>query len=371
VIDPAAASSRSATLLIRTWTESGMPEAKRARLLTVEGDSAPTTWSTAVGDAAIAQEVLRWLRESAGTEGLGVLPPQPGPAAAADSGAGKAPLVDGHWVQAHLADPDVVVLQVDDAASPDRPGLPGAGRLDWIRDLQHPTRRAFVDAAGFAALMDARGITETTHVVLYGDALNARAAGAYWCFAYYGHRRVSLLDGGRQRWLDEGRPVTPTPGGRAPTSGYPTPYGRAEILLTRDQLLSGLVGAPPGTTLVDCRTSEEFAGHPRKPYDEPTDRHRLPGHVPGAVNLPVEQLVDADTHSLLPPRQLAELCHDRGLTPEDQVVVYCGANDRSALLWFALHEVLAWPDVRCYCGAWAEYGSLADVPVDGSPGATS
>ena len=366
VIDPAAAVSRSATLLIRTWTESGMPEAKRARLLTVEGDGPPTTWSTAVGDAAIAQEVLRWLRESGGSEPQSLLPPQTGPARAADQTRAPAPLVDGDWLERHLADPDVVVLQVDPAGCRELSPLPGAGRLDWVADLQHPARRAFVDAEGFAALMDARGISESTHVVLYDDALNMRAAGAYWCFAYYGHRRVSLLDGGRQRWLAEGRPVSTAESPPVTTAVYPTPSRREEILLTRDQLLSGLVGAPPGTTLVDCRTSAEFAGHPHKPYDQPTDRHRLPGHVPGAVNLPVEQLVDPDTRQLLALPLLAAICQERGLTAEDQNVVYCGANDRSALLWFVLHELLAWPDVRCYCGAWAEYGSLADVPVEAS-----
>ncbi|HST64308.1 MAG TPA: rhodanese-like domain-containing protein, partial [Mycobacteriales bacterium] len=123
--------------------------------------------------------------------------------------------------------------------------------------------------------------------------------------------------------------------------------------------LGGLVGAPPGTALVDCRTRGEFAGRAEHPYDAPTDRHRMTGHIPGAVNLPAEDLLDR-AGLLLDTVHIGRICAQLGLAATDQIVVYCGVNDRSALVWFALTQLLGLPDVRCYQGAWAEYGSLGD-----------
>jgi thiosulfate/3-mercaptopyruvate sulfurtransferase len=367
-----AAGGQYATLLIRAWTEPSMPHALRARLLTVDAENTPVTWSTAVGDAAISQEVLRWLRVAASE----VTTPQSvqGPGAAAHTaapGASEQPMVDTNWVQDHLQDPEIVIVDVNEERPYDRPHLPGAVRLDWLRDLQHPTRRIFLDREAFADLMDAHGIGKDSHVVLYGDRDNTRAAAAYWYFSYHGHRRLSLLDGGLARWLSERRPVTRTASPRRGTGGYSPGPGRPEILITRNQLLAGLVGAPPGTSLVDCREPAEFAGRPERSYDQPVDRHRMPGHIPGAVNLPIEALSDPTTHRLLPQSTLAALAMQLGLTPDDQVIVYCGVADRSGLVWFVLHELLGWPDVRCYVGAWAEYGSLSDVPVESSTGPQS
>ena len=357
----------SEALLIRTWTEPTMPHARRARLLTVNADQEPDTWSTAVGDAAIAQEVLRWLRAERGAP-RGLRPPAPTEQSAP---AVTPPLVDTDWAQAHLTHPDVLFIEVgvdDVGASVDRAGhLPGAQRIDWVTDLQHPTRRTFLEPAGFAALMDARGIHVDSHLVLLGDPLAGWAAAAYWLFTYHGHHRVSLLDGDPGLWLAERRPVADAAAQRPATSGYRPAATREEILLRRDQLLAGLVGAPPGTTLVDCRSMGEFTGRPARPYDVPTDRHRVPGHIPGAINLPVDDLVDPHTHRLLARPALRVLCRQRGLNPDDQIIVYCGVGERSALVWFVLHELLGWPDVRYYTGAWAEYGSLIDVPVDAGP----
>lgn len=363
------AETRSAALLIRTWTEPTMPQARRARLLTVNADSEPDTWSTAVGDAAIAQEVLRWLRSSGGDAAPVVDPPADDDAPVAPRGpAGPPvpPLVDTDWAQAHLTDPDVVLVEVGDGAVPaGGRHLPGAVRVDWVSDLQHPTRRTLLDAVAFAALMDSRGITTASHVVLCGDSRAYIAAAAYWTLTHHGHQRVSLLDGGQERWLAEGRPVVgPDAPGRPATAGYHPGPRREDIVLRRDLLLAGLVGAPPGTRLVDCRSTGEFAGRPALPYDAPTDRHRVTGHIPGAVSLPVEELLEPGTQRLRALPALRALCRARELTPDDQVIVYCGVGDRSVLVWFVLHELLGWPDVRCYAGGWAEYGSLTDVPVE-------
>jgi thiosulfate/3-mercaptopyruvate sulfurtransferase len=338
-------------LVLRVWSEPDSPDVLRARL--VERGTGSTV-ATAVGDTEIGREVQRWLlRLRTGPE------PAAGPA-----GAAVPPLLDAAWLAGHRADPGVALLQVSDGVPAREAGyLAGAARLDWIGDLQDPDRRTFLDAGGFAALMDRLGVGADTHVVLCGGRSAELAAWAYWCLTYHGHPRISLLDGGLAGWVAQGGELAAAPATRRPTTGYVPGPGRRDLLVTRDQLLGGLVGAPPGTALIDCREAGEFAGRPRQPYDRPTDRHRMVGHIPGAFSLPVEDLLGPDGR-LLPPQRLRERCVATGAVPADQVVVYCGVSDRSALVWFVLHELLGWTDVACYYGAWAEYGSLVGVPVD-------
>lgn len=350
--------ARTAALLIRVWSEPGSPSTLRARLLDGGRAGDADSWAIAVGDTAIGQEVLRWLQHVRDGGAAAVPVAEPGP------GRDVPPLLGTGWLADHLGDPGLAVVEVGSGPATGEPShLPGSARLDWFGDLQQPDRRTFVDAAGFAAAMDALGISTGTHVVLCAGAEPALAASAYWCFAYHGHRRLSLLDGGRARWAAEGRPLAAAPADRSPATGYRPGPGRRDILVTRDQLLAGLVGAPPGTALVDCRTREEFVGRPERPYDLPVDRHRMVGRIPGARSLPVEELLDP-AGRLRPEPVLRSLGERIGIGPDDHVVVYCGVTDRSALVWFVLHELLGWPDVACYYGAWSEYGSLADVPVE-------
>lgn len=279
-----------------------------------------------------------------------------------------APLVSTGWVAAHGDMPDVVVLEVDEEAGAYYTGhVPGSRKLDWLDDLRHPTRRTFLTPEGFEALMDRLGIGEDTHVVLYGDADNCFAASAYWVFRYYGHERVSLMDGGRHAWLLEQRPVSeevPEPGsGR----GYRVRGTDPRIRATRDQMLAEFVGAPDGTVVLDCRSSQEYAGRVVEMVDMPLERDRVLGHVPGARNLTSTELVDPDTGRLLPLPELRALYAERGVRDGVRVAVYCRVAERSALLWFTLHDLLGHPDVRNYDGGWAEYGALMDVPVERDP----
>jgi thiosulfate/3-mercaptopyruvate sulfurtransferase len=336
-----------ATLLLRVWSEPGSPAILRARL--VDTDGAGATIATAVGTAEIGQQVLRWLGQ------VGAVPaPAPPPAPVT----GVSPLVSTGWLAEHGQDPDVVLLQVGDRPEP--PYLPGAGWLDWNADLHRPDGRGVVGPDGLARALDRLGVGTGSHVVLAGGRRPLLAASAYWCFAYHSHPRLSILDGGVPRWAAEGRDLAPAPRVRPATTGYRPGATRRDILATRDQLLGGIVGAPPGTALVDCRSRGEFAGDPERPYDRPTDRHRMTGHIPGAVSLPAEDLLDEDGQ-LLDPASIGRICAGLGLAATDQIVVYCGVNDRSALVWFALTQLLGFPDVRCYQGAWAEYGSLGDT----------
>lgn len=362
---PADGGHPGATLLIRAWSDSASPGTSRARLLTAASARSPVTWSAAAGDAAIAQEVLRWLRETRGGDDAPTAPPAPTPSAATGGAAPVPPLVDAAWLRGHLTDPGLVVVDVDDESGRYATGhVPGAVRVDFDEDLHHPTQRGGPTSTGFAALMDRHGVRPGSHVVLCGDSLGARAAWAHWCFTRYGHERVSLLDGGRARWAALGHPVSRAASERPAGRGYPERAARDEGLTTRDQVLAGLVGAPAGTTLVDCRSANDFAGRPEHPYDAPVERHRMVGRIPGAVHLPVTDLLDPATGQFLAAPALREVCARRGIDPEDQVTAYCGAGDLSALVWFALYELLGFPDVRCYAGGWAEYGSLTGVPTE-------
>jgi thiosulfate/3-mercaptopyruvate sulfurtransferase len=370
--DRPAPARRSATLLVRVWSEAQDPQVPRARLLTVDGPDV-TTWATVVGDTAIARGVLDWLHAPPG-QGPAVQEPARPSRPAARQGPPVPPLVDADWVEQHRDDPGVVVAVVagdlgeaegtagGGGAGP--LGVPGAVVVRW-QDLHHPVRRALPGPGGFAALMDSLGVTRGTHVVLCDDGSGARAAAALWCWAFYGHPRTSLLDGGLAGWRAQARPVAPAAVPPVPgaTRGYAARPGREDLLLTRDQLLLGFVGAPAGTAVLDCRSPGEFAGRPG-PGGRRTGGDRVPGHVPGAVNLPVEDLLVPGTSRLLPVPALEDLLDGRGVAATDHVVVYCGIGDRSPLVWFALHELLGWPDVRCYAGSWAEYGSLLDVPVE-------
>lgn len=274
-------------------------------------------------------------------------------------------LVTTEWVAEHLEDPDVVVAEVDeDATAYLASHVPGAVGFDWRADFQDPVRRTFLDGPGFEALMDSRGITNDTHVVLYGGSNNWFAAYAYWYFKIYGHGRVSLMDGGRKRWEMQHRPMTSEPTQVKPTSGYKASPPDAELRARRDQVLAEFVGAPAGRAMVDVRSPEEFRGEKLAPEHLPGESAMVPGHIPGAANVPWSKAVNPDTGAFLPDDELRRLYAGVGVTGDKEVVAYCRIGERSAHTWFVLKELLGFDKVRNYDGSWTEYGSLVDVPVE-------
>ena len=273
-------------------------------------------------------------------------------------------LVDVAWVHAHLD--AVVLLEVGEDATGYHVGhLPGAGSLDWGDELQEPVARGFVQQPGFEALMDAKGVSREDHVVLYGEDDPAYAASAYWLLRYYGHPRVSLLDGGKPAWSRAGGRLVDRPSGRPPTSGYAAADPDAALRATRDDVLRRFVGATGDAVMIDCRSPHEFSGVPEHPLDLPLERHRVPGHVPGARNLPSTELFAPDG-TLRAAVELRRLFAERGVQAggTQEVALYCRLSERSSLLWFVLHELLEHPAVRNYDGGWVEYGSLIHVPVE-------
>ena len=273
-------------------------------------------------------------------------------------------LVDVSWLQAHLDDPDVRAVEVGPDATAYYSGhVPCAVAVSWLDDLNDRDRRGLPGQEHLERLLERKGITPDTHVVLYGDEDNTFAAYTYWVLRYYQHRSVSLLDGGRRAWSDAGGPLVqdvPT----LPATCYRSPGPDPDLRATRDQVLERYVGGPPGTAVLDCRSPAEYAGRPSTAVDLPVMRHRLGGHVPAARNLPHTDLLDADTGRFRPCTELREQFTGAGVDPDDDIVLYCDVGGRSSLGWFVLHELLGYPQVRNYDGGWAEYGSLAGAPVE-------
>jgi thiosulfate/3-mercaptopyruvate sulfurtransferase len=268
-------------------------------------------------------------------------------------------LVDADWVEAHLSDPDVVLVEVDEDTSAYEKGhIRGAVRLDWTADLQDPVKRDFVDRATFETLLSERGINNDDTVVIYGGNNNWFAAYAYWYFTLYGHSDVRLLDGGRKKWeLDSRELVTDLPE-RASTQ-YRAREQDQSIRAYRDDVLAAI-----GTqNLVDVRSPDEYAGRLLAPAHLPQEQSQRPGHVPTAVNVPWSKAA-ADDGTFRSDDDLRALYEGAGVDLSRDTIAYCRIGERSAHTWFVLHELLGVDNVKNYDGSWTEYGSLVGVPIE-------
>jgi thiosulfate/3-mercaptopyruvate sulfurtransferase len=270
-------------------------------------------------------------------------------------------LVTTDWLAEHLDDPSVVVAEVDEDPDLYEDGhIPGAVKLHWKEDLQHALVRDVVPREQFERLMSERGISNDTTVVLYGDKNNWFAAYAYWYLKVYGHRDVRLLDGGRQKWIDEGRGLTIALPRPAPAS-YTAPELDESIRVRRDDVLAGL--DDPGVVLVDVRSPQEYAGELVAPPGYEQEGASRSGHIPGARSIPWATAVrDDGTFKNLD--ELREIYASQGVTPDKEVRAYCRIGERSAHTWFVLRELLGYERVRNYDGSWTEWGNLVDVPIE-------
>jgi thiosulfate/3-mercaptopyruvate sulfurtransferase len=267
-------------------------------------------------------------------------------------------LVDAAWVESHLDDPKVVIVEVDeDTTAYEKNHIRGAVRLDWKKDLQDPVRRDFVDKAAFEALLSARGIANDDTVVLYGGNNNWFAAYAYWYFKLYGHQDVRLLDGGRKKWeLDSRELVADTV--TRPATTYTAGEQDRSIRAFRDEV-EAAIGQQ---NLVDVRSPDEFAGRLLAPAHLPQEQSQRPGHIPTARNIPWSQAAN-DDGTFKTDDELEKLYAGKGVDLGKDTIAYCRIGERSAHTWFVLHELLGQPNVKNYDGSWTEWGSLVGVPI--------
>ena len=272
-------------------------------------------------------------------------------------------LVTTDWLQDHLEDPNLVVIEVDEDILLYETGhITGARKVDWQADFWQNEIRDFVTPAEFAALMGRLGIERDTTVVLYGDKSNWWAAYAFWLFKYHGHPDVRLMNGGRQKWLAEERPLTREAPQYSPTQ-YPVPFRDETLRSYREDVLRHLVAVVDGHgALVDVRSPGEYSGTLTHMPEYPQEGVLRGGHIPGAVNIPWSQAVEPDG-TFKSYEQLQELYTSHGVTADREIVVYCRIAERSSHTWFVLHYLLGYPLVSNYDGSWTEWGNSVRLPI--------
>jgi len=279
------------------------------------------------------------------------------------SGYAKDVLVDADWLQEHLGDDSLRVVEVDENPSLyAEEHIPGAIGFDWQKDLQDQTVRNFLNPEEFGELLGSRGISNDHLIVLYGDRNNWFAAYTYWYLKYYGHDQVKLLNGPREKWIADGRP----------TSSEVPEYSKAvftvkgednDIRAHRDEVLTAIDSS---TRLVDVRSPQEYSGELIAMPGYEQEGAQRAGHIPTAASVPWAQAVKEDG-TFKSEEDLRSLYTDKGvLTQEDPVIAYCRIGERSAHTWFVLHELLGKSDVKNYDGSWTEWGNLVGSPIEKS-----
>ena len=271
-------------------------------------------------------------------------------------------LVTTDWVADNLGREDLRIVESDeDVLLYDTEHVPGAVKIDWHTDLQHPLQRDYLEAEAFAKLMRQKGISRDTTVIFYGDKNNWWACYALWVFELFGHPSCKVMDGGRAKWLDEGREMT-TEVPEYPAGDYRTP-GRndAPIRAFRDDVLAHIGQSKP---LIDVRSPEEYRGERLHMPDYPNEGALRGGHIPGAANIPWARAVQ-ENGTFKPIEELGVIYEgEAGLSGGEDVVAYCRIGERSSHTWFVLHYLMGYPNVRNYDGSWTEWGNLVQAPIE-------
>jgi thiosulfate/3-mercaptopyruvate sulfurtransferase len=272
-------------------------------------------------------------------------------------------LVSTEWVAQHRNDPAVRIVESDeDILLYDVGHIPSAIKVDWQSELQHQVIRDYIDKDAFAKLMGSKGISNDHTVVFYGDRNNWWACYALWVFKMYGHRDCRIMNGGRQKWIDEGRELSPERP-NYPATTYTASGPALRIRAFRDQVLEHVKAHQP---LIDVRSPGEYSGALLHMPDYPQEGALRGGHIPGAANIPWGQAV-APNGTFKSADELKALYEARaGLTPTDDVIAYCRIGERSSHTWFVLTYLLGYPSVRNYDGSWTEWGNLVGMPIEKS-----
>ncbi len=271
-------------------------------------------------------------------------------------------LVSTQWLADHLNDPKIRIVESDeDILLYDQGHIPGAVMIDWQQDLNDRVRRDYLGKEGFEKLLSSKGIANDTVVVFYGDKSNWWACYAFWVFQLFGHTNAKILNGGRKKWIDEGRPLSKE------TPSYPATTYKAQeradykIRAFRDQVLAHVNAQAP---LVDVRSPKEYTGELLHMEAYPQEGALRGGHIPGAKNIPWARAVNDDGtfKSVEELKQIYEV--ENGFTPDQNIIAYCRIGERSSHTWFVLTYLLGYPNVRNYDGSWTEWGNLVGVPIE-------
>ena len=271
-------------------------------------------------------------------------------------------LVSTQWINDHLNDPNIRVVEVDyiPATSYMLGHIPGAVLFDWQRDIIDSTKRDVISKEVLEELLQRIGVNNDTTLIVYGDFKNWFATFAFWIFKYYGFKDIRLMNGSRKKWFEEDRPLSldiPSyPQGNFKASD-PDKSIRAFMNYVKEEIGS------QDKILVDVRTNDEYNGKTLAPTEYSTEYGQMGGHIPGAVNVPWNTMVYEDG-TLKSAVELKKLYESLNVTPDKEVITYCGIGERAAYTWFVLKYLLGYPNVKCYDGSWLEWGNTMGNPIE-------
>ncbi len=270
-------------------------------------------------------------------------------------------LVETDWVEKHLKDPNIRIVESDeDVLLYDLGHVPGAVKVDWQADLQDPVKRDYIDKAGFEKLMSRLGIANDTTVVFYGDKNNWWATYALWAFKLFGHEKTLVMNGGRQKWIEENRATNKE------IPSYPATQYKAKerddraIRAFREDVQKQVA---KGLPLVDVRSPQEYSGELLHMPGYPQEGALRGGHIPGAKSIPWAKAANQNG-TFKSAEELKELYGSQGITPDKDIIAYCRIGERSSHTWFVLTYLLGYPHVRNYDGSWTEWGNLVGAPIE-------
>jgi thiosulfate/3-mercaptopyruvate sulfurtransferase len=271
-------------------------------------------------------------------------------------------LVSTDWVAQHLNDPNIRIVESnEDVLLYDTGHIPGAVNIDWHADLNDPLQRDYISPEQFAAVLSRNGISPDTTVVFYGDKNNWWAAYAFWVFQLFGHKNAKLMNGGRMKWVAEGRELSKERPSYA-AANYPVPKrDDSKIRAFREDVLKHQAAGKP---LVDVRSPGEYRGELLHMADYPQEGAVRGGHIPGAKSVPWARAANPDGTFKSAEDLRAIYEGEQGLKSGDDIVAYCRIGERSSHSWFVLTYLLGYPNVRNYDGSWTEWGNSVRVPIE-------
>ncbi|WP_104991665.1 sulfurtransferase [Deinococcus sp. NW-56] len=273
-------------------------------------------------------------------------------------------LVSTEWVAENLNREGIRLVEVDEDILLYETGhIPGAVKIDWQGDFWHPQEREFISAEELSALLGRLGIKPDDQIVLYGDKSNWWAAYAYWFLSYNGVQNLKLMNGGRQKWVAEGRELT-TDAPSFEATEYPALRRDESLRAYRDEVKAHIEAVRAGHgAMVDVRSPDEFSGKVTHMPNYPQEGVLRGGHIPGAANIPWARATNEDG-TFKSAEELKALYEGEGVTPDKDVIAYCRIAERSSHSWFVLRELLGYPKVRNYDGSWTEWGNAVGLPIE-------
>lgn len=269
-------------------------------------------------------------------------------------------LVETQWVAEHLDDPSIRIIEANfDREAYETGHIPGALAWTW-NDYQHPVRNDIQDKEGWEALLSRSGVAKDTTLVLYEQSRNWYSIFGFWLLTMYGHEDIRIMNGGRDKWISENRPMVTAEPTLTPTA-YQAPEPDPAIRAMRDIVVESI--GDPSRVLVDVRDPVEYEGGLYDAWKLPTEGRQRGGRIPGAVHIPWN-MAREDDGTFKSFEALQDLYASRGVTPDKEAITYCVIGGRSVTIWFVLKCLLGYPHVRLYDGSWLEWGGLIGVPIE-------